>query len=264
MAQITCTVTVTQQYVSSVHETVHSGAHAAPEQGSTAAKPLQTVIDDSHDIRRRMVISIAVQTFILVAIGVLIVVLAPTLLPVQSVPLSMYFVGGVLIFTLLIGAFSACRVRTIRPADIVFTTPADPTQALSAVEMQEAKRYPVLFAFRSYNYGLLLVLAGNLISGITGVVPKDIQLGHSQAEDIKWPLIAFGAGFIVLAIFVIYNFVAADSYAKELQAKQRSFFSYEEIRRRQLEEGVDGAKMTLPAQYDVSPEETLQTVLRNN
>ncbi|XP_055337958.1 uncharacterized protein LOC129587990 [Paramacrobiotus metropolitanus] len=247
-------------YSASAHITAQLHGTASWEQRNTAI-PDETPV---ADIRRRMLLAIAIQTGIIVSVGILIVVLAPIVLPMASVPISLYLIGGVLILTLFVSALSAYRVHAIKSIG-GFQAPADPTEALSVVEMQEAKQFPVLYAFRHYNYALLGVLSGSLI-GVVSQIVRDLQ--HGQVANIQWPLLAFGAGFILLATCNTYNFVATEGYAKELQAKRRDFFSFEEIRRRQLKRSsAAGAPVTfnpLPAHLPVSaPEETLQTVLRN-
>ncbi|XP_055337938.1 uncharacterized protein LOC129587977 [Paramacrobiotus metropolitanus] len=253
------TVTVTQHESGSGHA-IWAPATIVSQDPINETQPDPAV----EGVRRRILLTIAIQTVIIVTVGILIVALAPTVLPVASVPVSVYLIGGVLILTSLVSALSAYRVYTIQSIGDSHTS-ADLIEALSSMKVQDAKRFPVLYAFRHYNYALLGELGGSVI-GVGSEIPGDLQSG--QVASIKWPLIAFGAAFVLLVACIIYNFVAADGYAKELQAKRRDFFSFEEMHRRQMEQGAAGAPVTfepLPAHLPVSsPEETLQTVLRNN
>ncbi|XP_055337919.1 uncharacterized protein LOC129587964 [Paramacrobiotus metropolitanus] len=121
------------------------------------------------DIRRCIVKTISIQTAIVVGVGVGIFVLPFTVLrrnteadfdnlgwklevdltTDDSTPISLYAISVILILTSVVGILSAIRAHTIAPTDIVFPTRADPTEALSVVEMMAAQRYPMVYAFPS-------------------------------------------------------------------------------------------------------------------
>ncbi|XP_055337984.1 uncharacterized protein LOC129588009 [Paramacrobiotus metropolitanus] len=125
-------------------------------------------------IRRRILRTIAIHTTIIVTVGIIVVLLAATVLPKlndtraceasvinrfiasrsvaaqcamlnvlskATVPLGLYFIGGFLILTSLVGALNMYRVHTIKSTDAVFNT-ANPINVQSFVEKQEAKRFP--------------------------------------------------------------------------------------------------------------------------
>ncbi|XP_055337943.1 uncharacterized protein LOC129587981 [Paramacrobiotus metropolitanus] len=221
-------------------------------------------------IRRRMFLTIWIQTIIITTAGILIMVLPPCLLPPGSVPLSLYFIGGALFFTLFLGSTGAHKVRTLQPTDIIQLVPPDhpvDEPVIPSKDFKEARKFPMLFAFRSYNYGMIGLLAASLIS-VLSEVPRDILQG--RVAMIKWPLIAFGVGFVLQLACIISNAIAADNYAKELRPEIRDFATFEEmVRRRQREQAGVGEpvkfeslpRLTVPSE---SPDDTLQVILRNN
>ncbi|XP_055337985.1 uncharacterized protein LOC129588011 [Paramacrobiotus metropolitanus] len=157
-------------------------------------------------IRLRMLLTVGLQSVLNAVAGITVIVLPPLIIQ-GAVPISLYCIGGVLLFFALLGLFWIYRIRFSDSKSHRFPT-IFPTS-------QSSESLCILVIFKRYTYSLLCILLLTFIPVLIQI-PNDI-VNRRVSRLIEWPIFTWAATFFLNLACFIGNVVMAERYAERLK-----------------------------------------------
>ncbi|XP_055337918.1 uncharacterized protein LOC129587963 [Paramacrobiotus metropolitanus] len=169
--------------------------------------------DTAGTIRLRMLVTIGFQSFLNVATGVAMIV-APPLLLESVLPVSLYVIGGMLIFFALLGLFWMYQLQRPLPEP---TTSDAQLRTIFHPEADASATPRALIVFKRYTYSLLFLLLVTFAPVLIQITGDIFHHRGTRLRMIIWPVAGWVVSFLLNLVAFVWNVVVTERYAERLK-----------------------------------------------